>query len=100
MLTGKQKRGIFIVLLLVLVFFIADHFLILTKLAALQYGRQLLEETYSKPRGAVWTLPLDAEKKDGVWKVYDTFELPKGFIGSRFFVTFGHRGQMIDIGME
>lgn len=104
-MTKRQKVSIMILALVIIIllsFMLIDHYFILTKWSAVNYGRQLLEDKFAKPKGATWSekLPLKAEKTDGIWKVYDTFKLPEGFIGSRYFVTFKKRNQVIDIGFE
>lgn len=103
----KNKRGIAIagisVALLLVAFMVLDYSLIWTKRSAIYYGKQLLVEEFVKPRGGnKWSrlLPLDSEKTDGVWRVYDTLCMPNGTTLEGYYVTFTKRNTLIEIGMN
>lgn len=102
-----NKRGIamagVIVALLLVAFMVLDYSLIWTKWSAIYYGKQLLVEEFVKPHGGhKWSklLPLDAEKTDGVWRVYDTLCMPDGTVLEGYYVTFTKRNTLIEIGLN
>lgn len=90
---------VFILVLHILTFLWIDYYYILTKWSAIHYGKELLMDYYNYEKWSE-TVPLNAEKQNGVWKVYDEFIYPEGFLHSRYFATFVKRNEVIDVGME
>ena len=87
------------VLLFVMFFLWIDYNYVITKWSAIRYGKELLMEYYNFEK---WSeaVPLNAEKQNGIWKVYDEFICPEDFMCSRYFATFVKRNEVIDVGME
>ena len=106
-MSKKKKLGITIaifVLVLVIIFMMIDYYFILTKWSAINYGEQLLIEKYEKPYGRdQWSenIPLEAEKKDGIWRVYNIIWFPDGSdYVETYYAIFTKRNHVIEVGMN